>query len=163
MAYRPSLRNGHSYQGMLSLEILTAAALMLYLFSLAGIPYTSYLHQQHLLQLQQAALELATDIRSLQQASLFSVSARNRIVILSDKEGYYILTNDGTSKRYVRFPENNCAGVYFANTNGGSISFSSSGAPATAGEYRLKHRQEPGVSYVLTLQVASGRVDVNEE
>ena len=163
MTFRLFPAGGHACQGMLSLELLSATALLLYLFVLAGIPYTSYLHQQHKLQLQHAALELATDIRSLQQASLFSVSSRNRIVILSDKESYYVLTNDGASKRYVRFPDSNCAGVYFANTNGSSISFSSSGAPATAGEYRLKHRQEPEVSYVLTLQVASGRVDVNAE
>lgn len=114
------------------------------------------------MQVQAAAQRLGADIRAFQQNSLFGSLSNGQLVLLADKNGYYIESPNAQQKSYVYFNKIGCEGVYIAAQSYGTIRFSNGGAPLNAGTYKLSHRKAPKCSYTITIQVASGRVDINE-
>lgn len=148
--------------GFITLEIVIATGLFVLLCTVLQIPYGALQSKIYPMQLQAAAQTFAADIRAFQQETLFSNSSSNRIVILSDKSGYYIESDRQPGKRYIFFNKVGCEGVYFSKTSSNYIRFSNNGAPFTAGTYVLKHNKLTK-SCTLTIQVASGRVDISEQ
>lgn len=151
-----------SQRGFVLLELLSALTILLVLCCFCYTPSKKFLALQYPLQLKIAAQMTAADIRTFQQDILFNASSKDRIVILSSKEGYIIESNNRKNKRYVYFKDIGCEGVYFATCVDNYISYSNTGAPTKPGAYVLKHRKDSTISYTITLQVSSGRVDLNE-
>lgn len=148
--------------GFIALELTIVTGLILLLCSTLQISYAAFQRKMYPMQLQAAAQTLAADIRTLQQDIFFGSSSSNRIVMLADKNGYYVETDQVPNKRYIYFNKIGCEGVYFGKTSSNYIRFANSGAPITAGTYVLKHNKL-SKSCTLTIQVASGRVDISEQ
>lgn len=149
--------------GFITLEIIIASAILLMLAGLSYTPSAPYLRQYHRMQVRIAAQHFATDIRSLQQKALFGNNASDKLVILSDNQGYYWLGTQNNSRTYTYFSRIGCEGVYFKEKLA-TVQFSSTGAPAGSSDYvyELKHYADASFICKLTLQVASGRLDIDE-
>lgn len=149
--------------GYITLEILLATIILLILIGLSYTPSTAYLKQYHRMQVRIAAQHFATDIRALQQKALFGNNTSDKLVVLSDNSGYYRLLTNTNERSYTYFHKIGCEGVYFKEKLA-TVQFSSTGAPSSSSDfvYELKHREDADFSCNLTLQVASGRLDVNE-
>ena len=157
------MRKKHSSQGYITIELLAAAAILLLLVSLSYTPSKAFLKQYHRMQVRIAAQHFATDIRSLQQKALFGNDISDKLVILSNNQGYYWLFTNNNNRTYTYFKNLGCDGVYFKEKLS-TIQFSSSGAPSGSSDYvyELKHYEDDNFTCKLILQVASGRLDINE-
>lgn len=148
--------------GYLTLEILLAVTGFVLLNIFFYTP-TNLLQQKiYSMQVQAAAQRLGADIRAFQQNSLFGSLSNGQLVFLATKDGYYIESADAKQKKYVYFNKIGCENVYISQQSYGTIRFSNGGAPLNAGTYKLSHYKAPYRSYTITIQVASGRVDINE-
>ena len=149
--------------GYMTLEIIIATAILVILCGLSYTPSTAYLQQYHRMQVRIAAQHFAADIRSLQQKALFGNSASDKLVILSNNQGYYWLFTNNNNRTYTYFKNLGCDGVYFKEKLS-TVQFSSSGAPSGSSDYvyELKHYEDDNFTCKLILQVASGRLDINE-
>lgn len=145
--------------GFFTLEFLVVIAIFMTTSMFFYVPAQSLLRQQYAIQLRLAAQELAADIRAAQQRAMFSNVTKNRIILLEDKQSYII----EASNKLVSFSKLSWEGVYFAKTASNYISYSNIGAPSTAGDYVLKHYKDANISYTLTIQPSSGRVDIHEK
>lgn len=150
-------------QGYITLEILLAAGILAMLSGLSYTPSTAYLKQFHRMQVRIAAQHFATDIRSLQQKALFGNDISDKLVILSNNQGYYWLDSQNNHRTYTYFSKIGCDGIYFKEKLA-AVQFSSSGAPTGSTDYvyELKHYEDDSFICKLTLQVASGRLDISE-
>lgn len=149
--------------GYITIEIIMATAILAILSGLSYTPNTAYLRQYHRMQVRIAAQHFATDIRSLQQKALFANNASDKLVILSNNQGYYWLFTNNNTRTYTYFDKLGCDGVYFKQKLS-TVQFSSSGAPSGTTDYvyELKHYEDESFTCKLVLQVASGRLDINE-
>lgn len=146
--------------GYIIFELLMAASVIITICSLIYIPLKAMLNIQHQLQLETAALNLAADLRVLQQQALFDELPINRFIIFANKKGYILEANNRLTQKRVDFRSNGYEEVYFSKSIPGTLRFTSNGAPSEAGEYILKHEQNSKLSKRIIIQVASGRVDV---
>lgn len=149
--------------GYITLEILLATAILLILSGLSYTPSTAYLKQYRRMQVRIAAQHFATDIRNLQQKALFGNNVNDKLVISSDNHSYYWLFSQTNDKKHTDFNQIGCHGVYFKEKFS-TIQFSPSGAPADSSDYvyELRHYDDESFACQLKLQVASGRLDINE-
>lgn len=147
-------------KGFLTLEVLVAAALIALTANLATVPSKAYLAQYQRLQVRTAAHRLAADLRSMQQKALFGLTNTDSFHVSTNGEGYYITTKEGNNT--ISFATLGCDGVYFAQAISNPLRYTAIGAPSATGSFVLKHRQNANFSCAITIQVASGRVDLNE-
>lgn len=149
--------------GYITLEIIIATVIILILAGLSYTPNTGYLKQYRRMQVRIAAQHFATDIRNLQQKALFGNNASDKLVVLSGNQGYYWLGSQNNNRTYTYFSKIGCDGVYFKEKLA-TVQFSSSGAPAGSSDYvyELKHYDDSSFVCKLTLQVSSGRLDIDE-
>lgn len=149
--------------GYITLEIILATAILVMLSGLSYTPGTAYLRQYHRMQVRIAAQRFATDIRSLQQKALFNDGIGDKLIILPDNQGYYWFFAKNDTRAYTYFDRLGCEGVYFKEKLS-IVQFASTGAPSGTNDYvyELKHRDDDSFTCQLILQVASGRLDINE-
>lgn len=149
--------------GYITLEILLATIILLILAGLSYTPSSAYLKQYHRMQVRIAAQRFAADIRNLQQKALFSNNAGDKLIVLGDNKGYYWQYIQNDNRIYTYFQKIGCDGVYFKEKYS-MVQFSSTGAPSGNTDYvfELKHYEDDSFSCKLTLQVVSGRLDINE-
>lgn len=147
-------------KGFITLELLAAAALVGLTASLAIIPSQAYLAQYQRLQVRTAAHRLAADLRTMQQKALFGLTSTDSFHVSTNGEGYYIVTKGGNN--ITSFATLSCDGVYFAQALNNPLRYTNIGAPSATGSFMLKHKQNPNIACTVTIQVASGRVDLNE-
>ena len=135
--------------------------MLLLISSLCYTPSTAFLRQFHRMQVRIAAQHFASDVRKLQQSALFSNNINDCLTVLTNNEGYYLLQQGLNQESRTTFEQIGCEGVYFKKKLS-SLRFSEIGSPNITGNYELRHEAEGSFACVLTLQVASGRLDINE-
>lgn len=121
--------------------------------------YTAYYQK---LQLKTAADILASDIRVLQQQSLFDDSILNRqIKFMPDNSGYAFY-NDRKIVKRIYFSDFGCKDVYI-DRKMPNIQFTVNGSPSYTGSVVLKHRKNTAARCILSVQPVTGRVVINEQ
>jgi len=161
MLYKKNIKQIDYRKGFLILEILISIGVILVLCTLIYTPGETFLKQRYPIQLKIAAHSFASDIRAIQQSSLFEKDNVHQIIILSGKDGYYIENTQTKNRKYIYFADIGCENVFFHNQSYNRIYFTKSGASGSSGSYILKHKKNTKLSYTITIQVASGRVDLN--
>ncbi len=111
-------------------------------------------------QLRLAAYTMASDIRNMQQQTMFQ--AQNNMCTLrlssSNKYGYILYRNNKVDRR-VEFTDVLLEG----DSQMKVLSYSENGSPTASGSYRLRHSQLADSYYLLTVQPVTGRVTVYEK
>lgn len=152
-----------SSPGFLTLEILVAVTLLVLAATLSYTPSTTFLRQYHRMQVRIATQHFANDIRRLQQKAIFGNNISDKLLVLTNNEGYYWDDIHNNEQFTTLFNAIGCEGVFFKQKVA-SLMFYPNGSPFTSGNYTyvLGHRSESSFSCKLTIQVASGRLDISE-
>ena len=154
-----SLRN--KQQGFILLELLALVAGILFASSCIFLQSDKLWRHYHKEQVRVSALLLASDLRQLQQQSLFRVNAITKDLRTNQAQNGYYLTEKGVATSAIRFADYACDEVYFASYIA-RVGFSQNGAPSSNGFYRLRHKQLTGFGYQVDVQPITGRVLVYE-
>ena len=147
--------------GFALLEVMAFAAVLMLG---SGFVYTQNValwRNYHKEQVRFVAQLLASDLRQLQQQSLFRVNAITKDLRTNQAQNGYYLTEKGVATSAIRFADYACDEVYFASYIA-RVGFSQNGAPSSNGFYRLRHKQLTGFGYQVDVQPITGRVLVYE-
>ena len=148
-------------RGFILLELLALVAGIILATSFVFVQNERLWRQYHREQVRLSAQLLASDLRQLQQQSLFRVNAITKDLRTNQAQNGYYLTEKGVATSAIRFADYACDEVYFASYIA-RVGFSQNGAPSSNGFYRLRHKQLTGFGYQVDVQPITGRVLVYE-
>ena len=161
LAMKNKVSSSTGQAGYALLEIMALTAILMLSSGFVYTQNAALWRNYHKEQLRFVAQLLASDLRQLQQQSLFRVNAITRDLRASEAKNGYYLTEKGTAVSAVRFAEYACEDVYFASYIA-RLGFSQNGAPSSNGFYRLRHKQLANFGYQVDVQPITGRVLVYE-
>lgn len=159
--YQVAVRSRNS-RGFLLLEMLVFTALLsiaALFFAMQSKAYTAWYEK---MQLQTAAEVLASDIRVLQQQSLFDDGILNRqIKFMPANNGYAFYTDRKVVKK-IYFSDLGCKNVYI-DRKMAAVQFTNNGSPSYTGSVILKHRKNPAAVCTVSVQPVTGRVVISAQ
>ena len=148
-------------RGYILLEIVALAALLMLSGSFVYSQNATLWRNHHKEQVRFVAQLLASDLRQLQQQSLFRTDAITKDLRTNQAKNGYYLTEKNIAVSAIRFADYACNDVYFSS-HIAKLAFSQNGAPSTNGFYRLRHKQLANFGYQVDVQPITGRVLVYE-
>lgn len=147
------------------LEIVFAVSIMISAMYFLHTQYHSWQQYYFKNQLRTVAQFLASDLRQIQQHSLFQGEKATWVLKISASKAEYRIYNGlagGDLIKKVNFQQLNCGEVYFQNYIT-RVTFNNNGTPSETGAYILKHKKLATFRCRLTLQPVTGRVSLYEE
>lgn len=149
-------------RGFILLELLLACAVFIGAAGALFLQGRALLRQYYKQQVRLTAQLLAADLRQLQQRTLYRGSgAIRKLQVSSSNLSSYSFFDGWLEAARVDFSKLGCGDVYFSKSIA-AVSFSTSGAPASNGEYWLRHRKLPDFYCRLVVQPVTGRVLIYE-
>ncbi len=150
-----------SKSGFLAAEILLICFGLSLLAAFTVISGDACQHYYYKQQVRIAADVMASDIRLLQQDSMFSDGILNRqIKFMSDNGGYGFYVDRKVSKR-IYFKNLGCDGVYIMQKMP-VVQYTNNGSPSFTGNIVLGHKKVSNFRCILSVQPVTGRVVIDE-